>query len=132
LNLVFPVRRVGIFKVGHIGIRAGVEGVDDHLGFDRAGDLGAAALQRLGQWGDLPVAFADVLGFRQEVGQFAGVDTGLAGNAGLEQLLAAGFESAVQLGDEFQCLGGEDGFPFGLDRRGNLHALGQVEAHTGS
>jgi hypothetical protein len=105
LDLVVPLRAVGVLEVGHVGISAGVEGVDDHLGFDRAGDFGAAALQGLGQRGDLPVAFADVLGFRQEVGHFAGVDAGLALDAGLQQFLAAGFEGAVQLGDQFERFG---------------------------
>ncbi len=130
LDLVFPVRRVGILEVGHVGVSARIEGVDDHLGFDRAGDFDAAAFQGLGHRGDLPVAFADVLGFRQEVGHFAGIDARLALDAGLEQFLAAGFASAVQLGDEFQGPGAEDGFPFGLDRGSDLHAGGQVEGHV--
>ena len=44
----------------------------------------AAALQRLRQRGDLPVAFADVLGFRQEVRHLAGIDAGLALDALLQ------------------------------------------------
>jgi hypothetical protein len=53
-----------------------------------------------------------VLGFGQEVGHFAGVDAGLALDAGLQQFLATGFEGAVQLGDQFQGLGRQDGFVF--------------------
>ena len=48
LDLVEPVRAVGILEVGHVGVGARVEGVDDHLALDRAGDFDAPALQRLG------------------------------------------------------------------------------------
>jgi hypothetical protein len=57
-----------------------------------------------------------VLGFRQEVGHFAGVDAGLALDAGLQQFLATGFEGAVQLGDELEGFRGEDGFVARLNR----------------
>ena len=83
----------------------------------------------LRQRGDLPVAFADVLGFRQEVGHFAGVDARLARDAGLQQFLAAAFEGAVQLGDQGQRIMGQNGFVTGLDRAGDLHASRQVQAH---
>jgi hypothetical protein len=46
-----------------------------------------------------------VRGFRQEVGHFAGIDAGLARDAGLEQFLATAFEGAVQLGDQFEGVG---------------------------
>jgi hypothetical protein len=49
LDLVVPLRAVGILEVGHVGVGARVVGVDDHLGFDRAGDFGAAAFEGLGQ-----------------------------------------------------------------------------------
>ena len=70
-----------------------------------------------------------MLGFRQEVGHFAGIDAGLAGNAGGQQFLAAALEGAVQLGDQFEGFKSQDGFVLRLDRCGDLHALGQVEAH---
>src|SRR5258708_15629709 len=41
--------------------------------FDRAGDFDAAAFQRSRDRRDLPVAVADVRGFRQEVRTFAGI-----------------------------------------------------------
>jgi hypothetical protein len=132
LDLVVPVRGVGVLEVGHVGVGAGVEGVDDHLGFDRAGDFDAAALQRGRNGRDLPVAFADMFGFREEAGHLAGVDAGLAGDARLEQFLASGFESAMQLGDEFEGLGGQDGFVLRLDGGGDVHAGGQVEGHGNS
>jgi hypothetical protein len=51
-----------------------------------------------------------VLGLGQEVGHLAGVDAGLALDAGLQEFLATGLEGAVQLGDELEGLEGEDGF----------------------
>jgi hypothetical protein len=125
LDLVVPLRAVGILEVGHVGIGARVVGVDDHLGFDRAGDFDAAALQGLGQRRDLPVAFADVLGLGQEVGHFAGIDAGLALDALLQQFLAARLEGAVQLGDQFQRLGRQDGGVFGGNGGVDLDAGGQ-------
>jgi hypothetical protein len=132
LHLVEPVRAVGILEVGHVGIRAGVEGVDDHLGLHRAGDLDAAALQRLRQRRDTPFAFADVLRLGQEVRHLAGVDARLALDALGEQFLAARGEGAVQLGDEGQRVVREDLFEARMDRCVDLHAGGQVEAHDGS
>ena len=70
--------------------------------------------------------FADVRGFRQEVGHFAGVDAGLARDAGLQQFLAACLEGAVQLGDQRQRIMGQDGFVTRLDRAGDLHACGRL------
>ena len=40
-----------------------------------------------------------------------------------------GLERAVQVGDEGQRLRREDGVEAGLDRAGDGHALGQLEAH---
>ena len=129
LDLVFPVRAIRIFKVGHVRISARVIGVDNHLGFNRAGDFGAAAFQCLRQRGDLPVAFADVLGFRQKVWHFTGVDAGLALNAGLEQFLTARFKGAVQLGNKSQCFGRQDFVVTRIDWASNLNAGGQGKAH---
>jgi hypothetical protein len=63
------------------------------------------------------------LGFRQEVGHFAGVDAGLALDAGLQQFLATRLEGAVQLGDQFEGFQGEDGFVARFERGVDLHAL---------
>ncbi len=132
LDLVVPVRGVGILEVGHVRIGARVEGVDDHLGFDRAGDFDAAAVQGRRHWRNLPVAFANGFGFGQEIGHFAAVDARLARDARFQQFLATAFEGAVQLGDEGQRIVGEDGFKTRLDRAGDLHALGQVQTHGSS
>ena len=45
LDRVLPGGRVGVLEVRHEDLGARVEGVDDHLAVDRAGDLGAAVLQ---------------------------------------------------------------------------------------
>jgi hypothetical protein len=129
LDLVIPLRAVGILEVGHVAVRPGVVGIDDHLGLDRAGDLGVAALQGLGQRRDLPVTFADVLGFGQEIGHFAGIDAGLAGDAGLQQFLAARLEGAMQLGDQRHGFGCENLGVVGVDRGVDLDTGGQ--AHVG-
>jgi hypothetical protein len=49
---------------------------------------------------NLPVAFADVPGFRQEVRHFAGVDPRLASDPCLQQFLAAAFAGPVQFGHQ--------------------------------
>jgi hypothetical protein len=125
LDLVVPLRAVGILEVGHVGVGARVVGIDDHLGFDRAGDFDAAAFQGLGQRRDLPVAFADVFRLGQEVGHLAGIDADLALDALLQQFLAARLEGAVQLGDQFQRLRRQDGGVFGGNGCVDLDAGGQ-------
>ena len=132
LNLVKPVGAVGILKVGHVGISARVVGVDDHLGFDRAGDFGAAALQRLGQRRNFPGAFADRFGLRQEVGHLAGVNADLALDAGFQQFLTARLESAMQFGDERQRIVGQNLVETGIKRGVHLHASRQIKAHGNS
>ncbi len=57
---VLPGGRGGVFEVGHEDARAGVEGVDDHLAVDGAGDLDAAVLEVGGDGRDGPFGFADL------------------------------------------------------------------------
>jgi hypothetical protein len=123
--------RVRILEVGHVAVRARVQRIDHHLALDRTGDLHAAALQRLRDRGDLPVAVADVLGLRQEVGAFAGIQALGALDAGGQQLLAARLEGAAQLGNEGECLGGQDLFVAGLDLGANLHSGRGGDGHDG-
>jgi hypothetical protein len=80
----------------------------------------------LGHRRDLPVAGADVRGFRQEVGHLAGVDARLASDACLEQFLAAAFEGAMQPGDQRQRVDGQDGFVTRLDRAGDCTPCGRL------
>ena len=127
LDLVGPERRVRILEVGHVRVRARVEGVDDHLRVDRAGDLDAPALERLRHRRDLPVAGADVGRSREEVGALAGVELPGALGRVREQLLATRVEVAVQPGDELERGPRQDGFEAGEDGRVDLHAGGKVE-----
>ena len=83
---------------------AGVEGVDHHLAVGRAGDLDPAVLEVGGRGGDLPVGFAHVLRFRQEIGQLAGVDLRLTLLPAPEQFARRG-SNAAQVGDKRQRLG---------------------------
>ncbi len=129
LQLVVPVGGVGVLEVGHVAVRAGVERVDDHLGFDRAGDFHAAAMQCRRHRRDLPVAFAHALGFRQEVGQLAGVQALGALDAGGQQFLAARLEGAMQFVHQGQCGRREDVFVGRQDFAGNLHARRQRDGH---
>ena len=48
VDVVGPGGRVGVFKVGHEDVGAGVESVDHHLAVDRPGDLHAAVLEVVG------------------------------------------------------------------------------------
>jgi hypothetical protein len=130
LNLVVPLRAVRILEVGHVRVGARVEGVDHHLRFDRTGDFAVAAFEGLGQRGNAPVAFANISGFRKEVGHLAGVDSRLAVDARLQQLLADAFERTVQFGDQSQRVGRQNGFVSGLDGGVDFHSGGQIEAHV--
>lgn len=62
-----PLSRTRVLKVGHEAGGTGVEGVNDHFTFGRAGDLHAAILDDFGNGRHLPVGFADVTSFRKEV-----------------------------------------------------------------
>jgi hypothetical protein len=105
---VRPRRRRRVLAVGHEDLGARVEGVDHHLAVDRAGDLDAAVGEVGGHRRHLPVAGADVFGLGEEVGEFAGVEAGLALLAGGQQLATAAVEAAMQVGDEGEGLRGED------------------------
>ena len=74
LDEVAPGRAGGVLEVGHEHLGPAVEGVDDHLAVDRAGDFDPAVLEVRGDRRHLPVAGADVGGFGEEVRGFAGVE----------------------------------------------------------
>jgi len=77
LDLVAPRGGVRVLEVGHEGLRARVQRVDDHLAVDGAGDLDAAVEEVARERGDLPVSGADVRGGGEEVRELAGVEVGL-------------------------------------------------------
>ncbi len=131
-HVVVPGRRVRVLEVRHEDAGAGVERVDDHLALDRAGDLDAPVLQVGRDRGDLPVAVTDVFGFLQEVRQPAAVQLFLDFLPAGHQLVAAGAEGALQLGDERQGLRGEDFVVTGFHFPAYFHALRQGQfGHVG-
>ena len=99
-----------VFEIRHEDLRAAVEGVDDHLAVDGAGDLDAAVEEILREWRDLTTFLRGWLsGFGEEVGLLAGVEAMLAGDALGEEMLALAVEGAMKLDDEVEGLGGENG-----------------------
>ena len=126
-QLVIPVRRVRIFEVRHVAVRAGIEGVDDHLALDGTGDFHAAAFQRLRNRRDLPVAIADMRGFWQEIRTLARVEALGAFHAHGQQLLATRLECARQLGHQRQRCRRQNLFVAGLDVTRDLHAFGKCD-----
>jgi hypothetical protein len=97
LDHVLPARGVGVLEVGHVHVRARVEGVDEHLAIRRPGELDPALLQiRRGDRRDSPVALADMTRFGQEIRELAGVEARLALVARSEQCLPSWVEFAVQ------------------------------------
>ena len=108
LDAVLPGRRVRVLEVGHEHLRARVERVDHHLPVDRAGDLDAAVLQLGRDRRDAPVALADVLRLGQEVGQLAVAQPLRPLVPRVEQLAPPRAEPALELGEELDCVVGED------------------------
>jgi hypothetical protein len=122
LDVVVPLRRVGVLEVGHEDAGARIQGVDDHLAVDRTGDLDPAihdvAVDRRAH----PVSVANRPGFREEIRQLAGVELALPRGAPREQLVTAAAERALQPGRERDRLGRQDLREFGSDAAGDLDA----------
>jgi hypothetical protein len=114
LQMVVPLRRVGVLEVGHEHIGARVECVDDHLAIHRTGDLDAAVDNVGRDRRACPIGFADRARLRQEVGQRARIELRLASGASSEQLRATPAECPLQLGSQRHRLGGQN---FGVFRR---------------
>ena len=89
LNLVVPVRGIGVLEVGHEGVCARVQGIDDHLALNRAGNFHTAALQILWQLADLPIRVANGCGVLLKIGPQAQIKALGDQPPGLEQFLAA-------------------------------------------
>ena len=121
-----------VLEVGHEHVRARVEGVDDHLAVDRAGDLDAAVLEVGRGRGDLPARVgADVGRLGEEVGKLAGVEPGRPLHALGQQLLPAWLERAMELRHERQGVGGEDLRHLRRDLGRDLDSLGQRDRAHG-
>ena len=99
---VVPGRRGRILEIGHEHIRAGIERVDDHLAVDRPGDFHAAIAQRLRDFSDTPIRFADRARLGEEIGQCTGVETRLALRTCSKQGKAFRVEAAMQFGKQGQ------------------------------
>jgi len=87
----------------------------------RPSDLHAAVQQIVRLSCDRPFPGAKWCGFRNEIGEFAGVKFSLARRAKREQILAAGFEGAVQLGDEAQGFGCQNPCRLGQGRSADFN-----------
>src|SRR3546814_10440532 len=74
LDDIGPAWRRRVLEVGHETLRARVERVDHHLAVCRAGNLYAAIEEVGGNVADPPIPGADRSGFRQEVGERAGIE----------------------------------------------------------
>src|ERR1700678_2776912 len=59
IDQVAPGGRGPILKISHENIRAGIEGVDDHLAIDWTSDFGSAVLQVGGDGGYAPLTLAN-------------------------------------------------------------------------
>jgi hypothetical protein len=128
LDLVGPVRCVRILEVGHVAVRARIERVDDHLRLDRAGDLDAPALERLGDRRDSPVAVTHRSRLRQEVRTLALIQALGPRDPIRQQLPAARLVLPMQLRDERERVVREDLGEFrGDDGRVYGDALRQVQ-----
>ncbi len=118
-----PDGREGVLEIGHEDLCPGIQGVDDHFAVNRAGDLDAPVLQVCRNGRNRPVAAADVLCFRQEIGHFSGVDLRLPPRAALQQLFAPAPEGARQLHDKIDGLWRQNLVKGGSAFSHNLHAL---------
>ena len=98
---------MGVLKVGHIDLRAAVEGIDDHPAVGRrAGDFHPAVGQVGRRRRHPPVARADAAGFGQKIRPGAGVNFRLATHAGRHQTAPGRLKVAVQPGDKAERIGG--------------------------
>ena len=130
LDHVGEHRRGSVLEVRHEDLRAGVQGVDDHLAIDRAGDLDAA-VEKVGRnRRDSPVAISDRLGFGQKMRQLSGVEQFLTLHSAPEQLEPAAVEAAMEVGEETQSLFAQNfllpGARLGMD----MDSCGRAYGHS--
>ena len=120
VEAVRPCRRVRVLEIGHEAASARVQGVDDHLPVDRAGDLAATVLQIGRDRRDPPVALASVPGLEEEVGELAGGNALLPFGARGEEALPFQIETALKARHELECFLGENLCVSPLDGRANV------------
>jgi len=79
-----------------------IQGVDDHLAVDRAGNFHAAIGKHRGNGGHSPVCGADRRGRDEEVRFLSGVESRLAHAPRCQQVLPLLFKLLVELGEKIQ------------------------------
>src|SRR5262249_35171264 len=111
-----PSGRMRILKIGHETTRPGIEGVDDHLAIDGAGDFDAAICKVARHFGDAPIMAPDTRRLRQEIGKPALIELDLPLSPVEEQRFAPLVELALKsryelhsVGREYRGVGGRDG-----------------------
>src|SRR6266545_1226858 len=100
-----PRGRVRVLEIRHIGLRARVERVDDHLAVHGPGDLDASIAQVVRNRGDAPVRVANVSRALEERRERAGIEVPLPVGTAAQQVLAPLFEGAREPRDKSQRLG---------------------------
>jgi hypothetical protein len=86
VDQIAPGGSVGILEIGHEDARPRIQGVDDHLSINGAGNFDAPVQQVGGQPSHSPVAVADISRLSQEIGAFALIEAPLALLTRREQL----------------------------------------------
>ncbi len=122
---VVPRGGVGVLEVDHEDVGAGVEGVDEHLGLGRAGDLHPPVGQRRRRLGHLPRTLPHASGLGQEVRPLAGPQPLPPLGPAAEDGPAGRAEAALEVGHEGQCLRREDGAVAAVEGAEDLDAVGQ-------
>ena len=105
---VVPGGGGGVLEIGHEHVGARVEGVDDHLAIDGAGDLDATILEIGGEGADRPVGLADRAGVGEEIGADPGIEAVLPLRASGEQVENPVAKAPSELGHELRGLGRQD------------------------
>ena len=125
-NHVLPRRAIGIFKIGHEGVGAGVQRIDHHLAVSRPGNFHATILD-VGRAGrHHPVAFADGFRFGQKIRKFTRVECLLARGSRGQQCLPRRLKLAGKLDKKSQCTGRQDLRKFGGDGRIDRETCGEA------
>ena len=115
-----PGGRLAVLEIGHATLHRRVQGVDDHLAINRAGDLHAAVSQISGNAADAPVRLANVLGVWQKLGCYAPVEQRLLGRTCGQTGPHGWPEPADQLAGERNSLFRQDPFKTGFERAENV------------
>ena len=93
-----------VLKIRHEDLGTGIEGVDDHLAFDRARYFHTAFQQVGRQRRNLPLGFTNLLSLRQEMREFSGIQVGLNSSPAIEQLPASALILAAKHRNEPKCI----------------------------